>query len=145
MSSTVATPTTNKPLGGGLPPELLAAVEAQTGMSVSDVPPELLAFAVEKSKKAGNDAFVAGNHREATRLYTQAIAGDLRDKALFSNRSAACLALGLYDDALADAAACLALDNTWPKAYYRLGAALMAVGLVGTFHSVNTHPVDDSQ
>jgi hypothetical protein len=28
---------------------------------------------------------------------------------------------------LADAAACVALDKAWPKGYYRLGAALMAV------------------
>jgi|AntAceMinimDraft_5_1070358.scaffolds.fasta_scaffold142958_1 hypothetical protein len=46
--------------GGGLPAELAAALEVQTGMSLADVPPEVLAFAVEKSKKAGNDAFVAG-------------------------------------------------------------------------------------
>jgi hypothetical protein len=38
--------------GSELPPEMLAAVEAEAGMSVSDIPPELLAFAVEKSKKA---------------------------------------------------------------------------------------------
>ena len=68
-----------------------------------------MAFAVERSKKAGNDAFVSGHHREAVRLYTQAIAGDPTDKALFSNRSAASLALGHHDDALADAAACVSL------------------------------------
>ena len=28
---------------------------------------------------------------------------------------------------MADAAACVALDKAWPKGYYRLGAALMAV------------------
>jgi len=95
--TTPAAATAKAKLGDELPPEMLAAVEAEAGISVSDIPPELLAFAVEKSKKAGNDAFTSGNNREAARLYTQAIAGDPNDKALFSNRSAACLALGLYE------------------------------------------------
>ena len=120
------TPVAAGGLGADLPPEVLAAVEANAGMSLSDVPPELLAFAVERSKKAGNEAFVSGNHREAVRLYTQAIAGDPKDRALFSNRSAANLALGYNDDALSDAVRCVAIDSSWPKAHYRLGVALMA-------------------
>ena len=57
-------------------------------------------------------------------MYTQAIAGDDADHTLFSNRSAANLAIGLLDAALWDARKAVELQPTWPKGYYRLGCAL---------------------
>ena len=60
---------------------------------------------------------------DAIRFYTESIAGDPKDHTLFSNRSAAYLALGLYDPALQDAHHAIYLSPSWPKAYYRLGTA----------------------
>lgn len=64
---------------------------------------------------------------EAIRLYSQAIAGDESDAALYSNRSAAFLAEGLNDQALWDAEKCIALSPSWPKAHYRCACAAMSL------------------
>lgn len=64
---------------------------------------------------------------DAIQFYSQAIAGDTKDKTLFSNRSAAYLASGLYEQALWDAESAVSLDNAWSKAYYRLGCAHTAL------------------
>jgi tetratricopeptide (TPR) repeat protein len=64
---------------------------------------------------------------DAIKMYTQAIAGDSQDATLFANRSAACLASGLYDQALADAQKATELKPTWPKSHYRLGCAAAAL------------------
>ncbi len=53
------------------------------------------------------------------RLYDEAIAGAPQDASLAGNRSAANLALGLYQEALADAQQAIALDAAWPKGHYR--------------------------
>ena len=60
---------------------------------------------------------------EAAKLYTQAIAGTPEDATLFSNRSAAHLALGLYEAATLDARKAITLRPDWAKGYYRLGCA----------------------
>lgn len=59
-------------------------------------------------------------HTEALKHYSSALA--LRpagDAALYSNRSAALLALGLHEEALADATRCVELRPAWWKAHYR--------------------------
>lgn len=60
---------------------------------------------------------------EAVRLYDQAIAGAPKDATLLGNRSAAYLAMGLYQEAAADAQRSIALDGAWPKGHYRQGTA----------------------
>lgn len=52
-------------------------------------------------------------------MYTQAIAGADRDGSLFCNRSAAFLAMGLFNEAKQDALKAVKLDSSNPKAYYR--------------------------
>lgn len=52
-------------------------------------------------------------------MYSQAIAGAETDHTLFGNRSAAYLALGLYEEALQDAQKAVALNPTWAKGHYR--------------------------
>ena len=56
---------------------------------------------------------------EALKMYSQAIAGAETDHTLFGNRSAAYLALGLYEEALQDAQKAVALCPTWAKGHYR--------------------------
>ena len=66
---------------------------------------------------------------EAAKMYSQAIAGNMTDATVFSNRSATYLALGRLDEALWDAQKCVLLsDGTWSKGFYRLGAAHMSMG-----------------
>ena len=60
-------------------------------------------------------------------MYSQAIAGAPTDHTLFGNRSAAYLALGLYEQAAWDARKAVALRRDWPKGYYRLGCAYLAL------------------
>ena len=65
---------------------------------------------------------VAANAVEAIKMYSQAIAGDEGDATLFSNRSAAYLAAGLYQEAVLDAQKAATLDPAWAKGFYRLAA-----------------------
>lgn len=60
-------------------------------------------------------------------MYSQAIAGDAGDASLFANRSAAHVALGLFEAALWDARQAAALRPEWAKAHYRLGCAFIAL------------------
>lgn len=60
-------------------------------------------------------------------MYSQAIAGNPKDHTLFGNRSAAFLAMGLYEDALLDATKCTQLKPDWAKGHYRLGCVLLAL------------------
>ncbi|KAG7675099.1 hypothetical protein Ndes2526A_g07853 [Nannochloris sp. 'desiccata'] len=84
-------------------------------------------FAIERSKELGNKSFKQKKYADAIKFYSQAIAGDPKDKTLFSNRSAAYLASGLYEQALWDAESAVSLDNAWSKSYYRLGCAHTAL------------------
>eukprot|EP00854_Cymbomonas_tetramitiformis_P027859 gene27859-34418_t len=105
---------------------LRALAEKELGMDLADVDPQAIAFIVERSKKAGNEAYQRRDYQEAIKLYSQAIAGDDKDKTLYSNRSAAYLSIGRYDDALVDAASCVRVDDAWAKGYFRLGNAYLA-------------------
>ncbi len=64
---------------------------------------------------------------EAIQFYSQAIAGDEEDHTLYSNRSAAYLALSLFEQAAWDAAKSIKLEPCWSKGYYRLGCACLAL------------------
>ena len=52
-------------------------------------------------------------------MYSQAIAGEPKDHALFSNRSAAYMALGLFEQAVWDAQKSITLNDEWAKGFYR--------------------------
>lgn len=56
---------------------------------------------------------------EAVKCYSQAIAAAEGDETLFANRSAAFLALYMFQEALQDAAKAVRLNSGWPKGYYR--------------------------
>lgn len=59
----------------------------------------------EQKKALGNTAFLAKNHREAVRLYSEAIeeAGDLAPAVYFSNRAVCLASLGDFEGACEDA------------------------------------------
>eukprot|EP00854_Cymbomonas_tetramitiformis_P012221 gene12221-14432_t len=91
------------------------------------------------AKEEGNRSFAAMDFAQAHGWYTVAL-DRLRASSssreydmvpveagvLYSNRSAAALAMGAVGAALADASACVTLRPDWLKAFTRLGAALLA-------------------
>ena len=96
-------------------------------------------------KAQGNGAFKAGLFGEAVLCYSSALAAVADELAaaaattaaagseprslratILSNRSAALLAAGQPELALADAEAAIAARPSWPKAYFRAAAALRA-------------------
>ena len=102
------------------------AVLERAGVRAEDLDEGAVRHAVETAKRRGNEAFGRKEYARAMEAYTTAIAGCDWDKTLYSNRSAAALALGLVEQALRDAGECVRVDETWAKGYYRFGCALMA-------------------
>ncbi|KAJ2078626.1 Hsp90 cochaperone [Coemansia sp. RSA 988] len=82
---------------------------------------------VNELKAKGNEAFAAGNHEEAVKLFTQAIELDPTNHVLYSNRSASLSSLKKYDEALKDAKETTKLMPNWPKGYSREGSALFGL------------------
>ncbi|KAJ2616188.1 Hsp90 cochaperone [Coemansia sp. RSA 1365] len=78
-------------------------------------------------KAKGNEAFAAGDHEEAVKLFTQAIGLDPKNHVLYSNRSASLASLKKYAEALKDAEETTKLKPNWPKGYSRKGSALFGL------------------
>lgn len=89
-----------------------------------------MAPSAEPLKAKADAAFRAGAAAEAAALYGQALAAGDSDKPfiLHANRSAALLKTGDVAGAAADALACVRLDASYTKGFYRLGAALLNAG-----------------
>ncbi len=71
--------------------------------------------AADEWKEKGNAAFGAGDYQKAVDFYTNGVELEPRNRALFSNRSAAYLKIEDYAKAKLDARICIDLDKTWPK------------------------------
>ncbi|KAK9863045.1 hypothetical protein WJX84_000363 [Apatococcus fuscideae] len=108
-------------------PDQQQAIEAYYGFRLDQADPEQLKLLVSNSKRNGNICFKERRYRESVRWYSQAIAGDPQDSNLFSNRSAAHLALDEPEEALQDAKKAVQLNAAWAKAHYRLGSAHLAL------------------
>ncbi|BAF08797.2 Os02g0494000 [Oryza sativa Japonica Group] len=76
-------------------------------------------------KSLGNKAVEKKDYLSATGFYSKALYLYPDDATLFSNRSLCWHRMGDGGKALLDAHECRKLRSDWPKAYYRLGAALM--------------------
>ena len=76
-----------------------------------------------KAKEEGNGFFKQDKFPEAVKSYADAIKRNPKDHTLYSNRAAALLKLGAYDDAIRDCDKCLELNPTFVKAFARKGAA----------------------
>lgn len=74
-------------------------------------------------KEKGNLAFKSGHFETAVEHYSSAIAMDATVAAFFSNRAAAWLALGSFEEAIQDCDSALQLDPKFAKAYVRAGQA----------------------
>lgn len=70
-------------------------------------------------REAGNEQFKAANFEEAINCYTQALKLEPDNSAVLSNRAAACLMLGDWDQALEDSREAVRLDDDNAKAIER--------------------------
>ncbi len=102
----------------------------------------------ESLKTAGNERFKAGDYRGAVGLYSQAAELDPGSSVLFSNRSGALAALGVYEQALADADRCVSLRPDWAKGHTRKAAALHGLkrymAAIEAYEAALVHEPDDS-
>ena len=81
-------------------------------------------------RERGNASFRAGQYAEAEQHYTAALIDCAEDyrHLLHSNRAAARIDTGDFDGALVDARACMQLDPTFAKGFFRAGQALERLG-----------------
>ncbi|KAJ0397724.1 hypothetical protein P43SY_007192 [Pythium insidiosum] len=87
---------------------------------------------VDELKRRGNAAFQKKSYEEAEVLYSKAIEVNtsnmqLNQHIFHANRSASRCAMGKAELALEDANACLALDQTYVKGFFRKAQALKAL------------------
>lgn len=108
--------------------ELRAQVEAAAGVRLDAMSPAFIADFKDNARKEGNRMFKKKMFQQAAEMYSAAIAADGKDANMFSNRSAAYLAMNRLDEAYEDAAKCIRLNAAFAKGYYRLGVVLMARG-----------------
>mmetsp|Transcript_136991 Transcript_136991/g.355848 ORF Transcript_136991/g.355848 Transcript_136991/m.355848 type:complete len:1062 (-) Transcript_136991:29-3214(-) len=93
---------------------------------LTDVSPEMLAFASQKSKDLGNMAFQKREYEQALEYYSGALLGDAPEKyKIYSNRSACFFALGKYTEALVEATKAIKDNRAWSKGYFRAGRAAL--------------------
>lgn len=79
-------------------------------------------------KERADALFRSGKYAEAVEAYTHALGADPNSAVLYSNRSAAFIALEKWPEALKDARKGAGLDEGYPKAHYRQGIALHHLG-----------------
>lgn len=82
----------------------------------------------QQERVKGNEAFKAGDLREAQAYYSRAIEADPSCKEALSNRSATRLKLGLTQGAEEDASRCIEVDPGFPKGWLRRARARRARG-----------------
>ncbi|KAK4451186.1 small glutamine-rich tetratricopeptide repeat-containing protein 2 [Podospora aff. communis PSN243] len=82
----------------------------------------------EDFKNKGNEALKKGEFQKAVDLYTEAITIDLTNAIYRCNRAAALLELERWEDAEEDAYITTHLDPKYPKAWSRLGLAILKQG-----------------
>ncbi|QDZ17667.1 DnaJ domain-containing protein [Chloropicon primus] len=87
---------------------------------------------VEQYKQAGNNAYNAGNYKDAQAHYSTALSHKVEDipmkAVLYCNRSAASIKLGKLIDAIADCTKAISLDKTYNRAYQRRSEAYEKIG-----------------
>ena len=108
-----------------------AAAAADSPASPPDAPAVVADYSTAEGdalKAKGNAALGAGNINDAIKYYTSAIDAAPRHHVYYSNRSAAYMRAGQFEDARADGKKCTELNPRWAKGYSRLGCALLSLG-----------------
>ena len=93
--------------------------EYQKAVEDAYIDPEI----AKQKKDEGNQFFKADKFPEAVAAYTEAIKRNPKEHTSYSNRAAAYLKLGAYNDALKDAEKCIELKPDFVKGYARKGNA----------------------
>lgn len=116
---------------------LLQALEQDGGECVKEYP-ELAILQKKKDaeilKDEGNMAFKRKHYKDAVDIFTRCIELDGENPVYFSNRAAALLELGEYQEAVENGRECVRLNPQWAKGYVRLGIALLRQGKVESAH-----------
>jgi ankyrin repeat protein len=81
----------------------------------------------ELHKRAGDEAFVAGNYKEASNSYSKSIEIDEYNAKVWANRSACREKLKNFGEARRDAVTARSIDPTYLKAWFREGKAARAL------------------
>lgn len=89
----------------------------------------------ERLKNEGNIAVREERIQDAVDKYTQAIALDGNNAALYSNRAATYNKLGNYTQALADAEHALLIDSNYTKAHGRIATAYIGLNRLPEAHA----------
>lgn len=97
----------------------LCEKEHQKALADAYIDPEI----AKAKKEEGNALFKSDKFPEAVAAYTEAIKRLPTEHTAYSNRAAAFLKLGAYNDALKDAEKCLELKPDFVKAHARKGHA----------------------
>lgn len=105
--------TTRERVGASAPPPASA--------SSSSVPSATDKAEAEKLKAKGNSLMSSKDYSGAVDAYTQAIALDGGNAVYYSNRAAAYSSQNNHALAISDAERAIELDNSFAKAYHRLG------------------------
>eukprot|EP00544_Gedaniella_sp_CCMP2646_P006858 CAMPEP_0202497466 /NCGR_PEP_ID=MMETSP1361-20130828/22894_1 /ASSEMBLY_ACC=CAM_ASM_000849 /TAXON_ID=210615 /ORGANISM="Staurosira complex sp., Strain CCMP2646" /LENGTH=246 /DNA_ID=CAMNT_0049129069 /DNA_START=9 /DNA_END=745 /DNA_ORIENTATION=+ len=118
--------------------EALEIVQQLAGLSTSDDDTQQSL----ELKRQGNEYFEKKEWQAAFDFYTKAIALNPTDASFYSNRSACCMELELYQEALKDAVVARYIRPDWSKACYRMAVARMALGryedaAVSAFEALN--------
>eukprot|EP01060_Flectonema_neradi_P029178 TRINITY_DN3971_c0_g1_i1.p1 TRINITY_DN3971_c0_g1~~TRINITY_DN3971_c0_g1_i1.p1 ORF type:complete len:1327 (+),score=328.82 TRINITY_DN3971_c0_g1_i1:492-3983(+) len=79
-------------------------------------------------REAANTQYKSGKYSEAIKGYTQAIVCTPDNALLYMNRSAAYMAMGLFQDALNDASYASKLENDNPKIFFRMAKLNLLTG-----------------
>ena len=114
------------------------AVGLQTALAqipdLADKHPELRAVAnktrAEEIKARGNSLFGKKEYKDAVEQYDKALELDPTNHVVYSNRAAALIELGQFEEAVESARACVKCSGgrRYAKGYFRLGLALFKMG-----------------
>ena len=104
---------------GRTSPELSAAIEAESGATLTEFPSALVAHAVDQSRLAGNRAFASGLHPKP-RLYRPSPAPPTTARST-PTAAPPTSPRRRRRRASRRRARAVAIDPNWPKAHYRLG------------------------
>ena len=91
-----------------------------------------------EAKEAGNDCFRSQDYKQALVHYNEAVEADPTSAMFLNNRAAAHLQLSHYEQAISDGKACVALDDTYFKGWYRLATAYLKSGDLDTCRATLT-------
>ncbi|KAH8069829.1 hypothetical protein JL721_5723 [Aureococcus anophagefferens] len=103
---------------------------AADALGVDDLAPAERAFLAAREKHKGNEAYKAGESRDAYDAYTRSLAYDGANAVVFANRAMASIRLGLLERAEDDCTCALKIDPDYAGARQRRGMSATSAARV---------------